>query len=416
MQNHYALITSIGTGLRKENGYRKTIYRFPSGKEFTTSVFLEALLKTGFRDFQQIFITGTFTSDWGTLLGAVKGNHEDFHLALLEEQEKNSRITDSMIETLQKILTDEFRIPVTIRAHEPKIDSGTIDNIFSSYMETMKFIPSDIPILLDITHGFRSMPLLLYQTLQYSVTDGKRRMIELVYGEYIDTEKISFVRDLSRYWFYSEYTTALHLLRERLDGFLLAKLIENEWEEASRWLRRFSGIVQTNFCLQIDDCLRNLSNILEKKKQSGHSDLWWIETVEDELINMCKRLIKSSKSSSLKEYSVFLAEKEMYTQATISLQTSVECKMMEYLKREDKIGDFDFWKNEGKNALKQILRIDQDLRNKINTLEYVRNQIAHGGSKNPETGGAPNAENLKNQYASGIKAVNKLFELIDKNS
>lgn len=413
MQNRYTLITSIGTGLRKENGYRKTTYRFPSGKEFTTSVFLEALLKTGFRDFQQIFITGTYTSDWGTLLSAVKGKHEDFHLALLEEQEKNNRIPDSMIETLQQILTDEFRIPVTIRAHVPKIDSETIDNIFSSYMETMKFITSDIPILLDITHGFRSMPLLLYQTLQYSVTDGRRRMIELVYGEYIDTEKISFVRDLSRYWFYSEYTTALHLLRERLDGFLLARLIENEWVEASNWLEKFSGIVQTNFCLQIDDCLRNLKNVLEKKQQTKGSAPWWIKAVEDELKKICKRLIKSSQSSSLAEYSIFLAEKEMYTQSIISLQTAVECKIMEYLMKKEMIGDYDFWKNEGKTALKEIMSSDYGLRNKIYTLEYVRNQIAHGGSKNPETGGAPNPENLKNQYASGIKAVKKLFDLID---
>jgi len=414
MQNKYALITSIGTGLRKENGYRKTTYRFPSGKEFTTSVFLEALLKTGFRDFRQIFVIGTYTSDWGTLLGAVKGNHEDIHLSLLEEQEKNGRIPDPMVVTLQQILADEFRIPVTIRAHEPKIDSGTIESIFSSYMETMKFIPSDVPILLDITHGFRSMPLLLYQTLQYSVTDEKRRMIELVYGEYIDTEKISLVRDLSSYWFYSEYTTALHLLKERLDGFLLAKLIENEWNEASKWLEKFSGIVQTNFCLQIDDCLRNLKNVLEKKLLTKGSAPWWIEAVEDELEKICKRLTKSSKSSSLAKYSVFLAEKKMYTQAIISLQTSVECKMMEYLKREDKIGDYYFWKNEGKTALREILCGEYDLWKKICDLEHVRNQIAHGGSKNPN-GGAPKAENLKNQYASGIKAVNKLFELIDKN-
>ena len=88
MQNQYALITSIGTGLRKENGYRKTTYRFPSGKELTTSVFLEALLKTGFRDFQQIFITGTFTSDWGTLLGAVKETTKIFIWRYLKNRKK----------------------------------------------------------------------------------------------------------------------------------------------------------------------------------------------------------------------------------------------------------------------------------------------------------------------------------------
>ncbi len=413
MQNKYVLITSIGTGLRKENGYRKTTYRFPSGKEFTTSVFLEALLKTGFREFQSIYIIGTFTSDWATLLEPVKEDNEKYY-SLLEKLDMGKEISGSILKTLEEILTNEFRIPVAIMAHDPKIDSETIDSIFSSYMETMMIIPSDVPILFDITHGFRSMPLLLYQTLQYSVTDGKRRMIELVYGEYIDTEKISYVRDLSRYWFYSEYTTALHLLRERLDGFLLARLIEKDWKEASGWLKRFSEIVQTNFCLQLDDCLRNLSNILKKKPQTNQSDLWWIEAVENELINMCKRLTKSSKSSSLAEYSIFLAEKEMFTQAIISLQIAVECKMMEYLKSEDKTGDYEFWKKEGKDALREILRNDHDLWDKINTLEHVRNQIAHGGSKNPN-GGAPKAENLKNQYASGIKAVTKLFELIDKN-
>lgn len=411
MQNRYALITSLGTG--QQNGYQKTTYCFPSGKELTTSVFLEALLKTGFREFQQIYIIGTFTSDWGTLLGTVKDENENYW-SLLEELDKNKKISDSMLKSLEKILSNEFKIPVTLCAHGPEIDSGNIDEIFSLYMETMESIPSNVPILFDITHGFRSMPLLLYQTMQYSVTDGVRRRIELVYGEFIKAEKISLVRDLSSYWFYSEYTTALHLLRERLDGFLLAKLIENEWNEASKWLEKFSGIVQTNFCLQIDDCLRNLKNVLEKKLLTKGSAPWWIEAVEDELEKICKRLTKSSKSSSLAKYSVFLAEKKMYTQAIISLQTSVECKMMEYLKREDKIGDYYFWKNEGKTALREILCGEYDLWKKICDLEHVRNQIAHGGSKNPN-GGAPKAENLKNQYASGIKAVNKLFELIDKN-
>lgn len=107
------------------------------------------------------------------------------------------------------------------------------------------------------------MPVLLYQALQFSVSQNpKIRNVEIVYGEYKPEEKLSYVRDLSSYWKYSQVSDALFVFKEKLDGFRLAELIKDEWEAGSKAIRRISEIIQTNFCLQIKDVARQIRNAL----------------------------------------------------------------------------------------------------------------------------------------------------------
>jgi hypothetical protein len=66
----------------------------------------------------------------------------------------------------------------------------------------------------------------------------------------------------------------------------------------------------------------------------------------------------------------------------------------------------------GKPFLQGIRKeFDQSLRHALSDLEYLRNQIAHGGARNASAHahGFPQAANLPNQYKRSAEAVKKMF-------
>lgn len=244
------LISFIGTGLQSKNGdgYENTNYVFPVRKNITTNIFLKALLETRYRNFSKIVLVGTVTSGWDMLVE----DDEDLWLKVREAKEKNL-ISGEIISEVEKHVSQKTGIPVIIKYHTDVIDDDTSQNIFDLYSSIVPEI-NDENILFDITHSFRSMPILLYQALQFSVSQNpKIKNVEIVYGEFKTEEKLSYVRDLSSYWKYSQISDALYVFNQKLDGFRLADLILDEWEAGSKAIRRFSEVVQTNFCLQIAD-------------------------------------------------------------------------------------------------------------------------------------------------------------------
>ena len=58
VNNGYTLIYCVGKGMyQKEGGYRQTVYQFPdSGKKHKTSLFLEAILKTGYSNIRKVIL------------------------------------------------------------------------------------------------------------------------------------------------------------------------------------------------------------------------------------------------------------------------------------------------------------------------------------------------------------------------
>jgi CRISPR-associated Csx2 family protein len=403
----------IGTGMyvEKDSGYRTTKYEFRDGNTFETHLFLEALLQNNLgQNIDKIIIVGTITSDWGALI-ANYNEYTELSLKLLENKKIISKETFSELEaTLSKM----YKKDVQIFYHTDEIDSETTEEIFNVYKEISKSIPQGSKILFDITHGFRSMPILLYQTLQYAFQNEFSDSLSIIYGEYIPTEKISKVRDLSGYLEYAEIASGFKLFNERFDGRILAEKSKDIWGKGSKWLKKFTEIVQTNYFLQIFTSQKELANIL--KEDLPEKAPSWLIDLYDLLKAFYNKLKKLEKSKLLFEFSKILAEKKLYTQAIIALQVSVEAKGVEMFGDWDKLGDYDYYKQTVRTAFKDFLKNEfeqkhgQKAKVRIYELEGVRNQVAHGGAKNKKTGGDPQAENIVNQYDSFVQIVEKLLE------
>lgn len=404
----YTLISFVGTGIKKDGEYQSTRYVFPDKKEFETKKFAEALLELEYRNFSKVIFLGTTTSAWEMF---AEGN-DDLCMKLMEARSDKS-FSEELKKELENYLSEKLHIPVVIKYHTDRIDEDTSLEIFNLYSSIVPEI-TDENILVDITHSFRSMPIMLYQAMQFSVSRNEKiKNVELVYGEYTSDEKCSYVRNLSSYWKYSRITNAVSIFEEKLDGFALADLIEKYWESGSKAIKRFSEVVQTNFCLQVVEVSKQLKNSLTKYPENAPA---YLDKVKNSVEKICRLISAENKSLSLSlyEFSKFLYEHKLNVQAVICLQVAVETAICEKFASENRIGDYDWWQKTGKKYLQKIKNknfknISEPLRN----LEYFRNQVAHGGAKNRD-GNFPHAANIPSIYESGLRGVKNLFEYLKK--
>ena len=422
----YTLISMIGTGMYKSDknfeGYLETDYSLGENMHFKSRLFMQALIESKYREIDQLVLLGTDTSSWDVLVD--KDNAEQDEIielwdTLFDHCESKERgvvpigVTRENLDKLENYLSERFGINVVIKTHTHEIDGDAVEELFNCYSGVTSIVKRDNNILFDITHGFRSMPVLLYQSLQYSLSQTANRSVEIVYGE-LDMHDRSkgYARNLSSYWTYSELSIALNVFNTKLDGFKLAELISPYWPSGSKAIKSFSEIVQTNFALQIEEVVRQISNALKKYPKNAPS---WLEKVKPTLEEVCDFVDKTSLAQTLFNYSEYLYKHQLNIQAVITLQVAVETAIVEKYGKEENLGDYDWWQNKGKEELRKIKGNWQkspgkwkELGNPLTNLEKFRNQIAHGGGKNKK-GNPPSAANIPNIYKSGRRGIENLF-------
>ena len=425
------LISCIGTGMyKKEGGYRPTRYQFPNkGKECETSFFLKAILETGYRPLQKIILVGTRTSSWDVLIPNASGEENiGFWETILKECEnKKNGISDESIAELESRLPTWYNgIPFKLAVHSHELTPENVGKIFSTYIDIPNDLEPETDILFDITHGFRSMPILIFQSLQLNASRIRDSKVELIYGEYIEEEKISYVRDLSKFWDFYEISSAIKLFDEKLDGKLLAEKIMPDWESGSKILFRLSEIVEDNLSLEIYEALKQLKNALKDFSEEGKSH--WLIDVKNKLDKMYNRLSVEKNerypiAKSVWNYSKLLREKNLIAQAVIALHVVVETAIAEKYD-DEKIGDylwfngyFDFEEKKiigiGDQELKNIYKKNKKLRISLGReLEDIRNRIAHGGGKDRE-GNYLHRAAIKKMLKSIDNPIQELFDVLD---
>ncbi len=403
--NDYTLITSIGTGMyKKEGGYRITTYLFNNGKTYESRLFFDAILKTEFKPIKKIIFIGTYISSWDVLIDDKKDSN--LWADVYEEINEKGLSPDSeLIPKIKAHLKEQYSVEIEILVHTNIIDSDTTEEIFNIYKSVVPYIREDSNVLFDITHGFRSMPILMYQALQFASNGNtKLQNVELIYGEYIENEKISRVRDLSNYWHYARITDAISVFKAKLDGFALAGLLKKEYESYSKVINRISGIVQTNFCLQIIEVLNQLKNVLTENHETPP---FWFSDIKSFLADFYKKIYSpKSGARTIFNFAKYLRERDLNTQAIISLQLTVETACAEKSDNPEKNkGNYDFWQSEGKITRKEVISSDCGLKRQILNLESFRNQIAHGGAKDNKTNASPSSDSIAKNFDSGAKGV-----------
>lgn len=419
------LITLLGKGRMDKNSveprYEKTQYRFPDGSMSQSSVFANAILSNGFYKIDRTIIIGTKSSSWSVLIEEYD-KYSDFYIEL---EEAGNQPDKTQLEKLQNILSERWKMDIQCLSHNDEVKSENSQEILSVYQNCLYALPEDEAILFDFTHGFRTMPLLFLSALRFRDSFRERtNRIEFIYGEF--QESISHVRRMNAIWENLNTSKAISSFFRAFEGERLSRMLENEWSEGSVLVKKFSEIIQGNCFIQLIDFVTGqFKNTLSKFKLDKHET--WVQPIYEELKYIYNRLNNKTASRILLEMSKLLAERFFYGQAIMALHAATEVFLFEF-NGDTNIQSFgDYKKTQPKKPNKpegehrcHFYSYCKDhgyknFKKYFHELEYLRNQIAHGGAQNKKTSKYLLSDNLNNLYNKHYNRIKKMIdELLNK--
>jgi len=397
------LVSFIGLARRNEKdseGYLRTPYEFEDGQTIETSIFTEALIKHNKPEISECILIGTRSSSWGSLIERY-AFEEDICIDLydaVEKQFSDSYIQDDTLSELDTALQLIWGIPVRCVAHKEEISSENVLDILFQYARNV-YRTTNLDLLLDITHGFRSMPVILMSAIQLlDSTLMENLKIDIIYGE-IRPNGNSKVRYLDSVWHATSFARALRLFNDSLESELLAEYLIDEWPEGARAIERLTTVLQSNFYTRLDECLAQMKNAMSKLKlEEAESE--YIRIAHSSIENVYQRLRKPETKSSR----VFAAAKEFaarnnFAKAIMYLYFTLELLALEETGDLPEIGNYKVTKKSLETFRKRYEKTNPPKCFKRHYWKLIatRNAIAHGGFAGGK-GGLPDVQNLKKSY------------------
>ncbi|WP_372847191.1 TIGR02221 family CRISPR-associated protein [Pontiella sp.] len=219
------LIMTLGKGsIEKGNRYQTARYRFGDGQVHETAFFGQALLQwlqNGGVEMDRVVILGTSGSSWDALLelghdhGADAGN---LYVEMNQAVEANT-VDHGLLEKLAAEMRDGFEAEVLCRLVPA---AGTAEGQYEILSAIAAAVPENSRLWMDLTHGFRHLPLLELLSA-FTLEESKDiRLQGLYYGMFekiINGEtpvvELPFARELSR------WTKAMHAVERGQLGALI---------------------------------------------------------------------------------------------------------------------------------------------------------------------------------------------------
>ncbi len=403
------MVSFIGAGRRQEGEtrtYQKTTYQFSDEATVETAILAEALVKRKEMAIEECVLIGTHGSSWGCLIEEAALD-DDSLFALydtLENQFETQSANEETLQTLGEALSLRWEMPVKCHLHSSEVLEENVTSILFGYVEALRSPSAPSGLLIDITHGFRSMPILLMaavQTLDTLSPDGVG--LEIIYGEF-KKDAPSPVRYLKPVWDGVRFARALRLFNERFDGDLLADLIKEEWASGAYAIRRICNIIQANFVTKFDEAFSQLGNALDELSKKENPSCQ-ISLVGEQLRDLHRRFTRpSTLHRRLLVLADGLAERRLWGQAITTLQLALEAYVFDSY-GEAGYGNYEITKeltSEFGKSLSQKNRVH------FHRLRDTRNAIAHGGGASGK-GGKPQEGNLPTQYKTYAAFLKRIF-------
>ncbi len=380
------LISTLGRG-QKENGkydYKEGVYLLPDGREVRTKLVSKALIDYIKPD--EVYILGTRESLWD--------------------------LADELIGSYRKVL-----IPYGINKEE--------------FWEMFKIIHKEVDvsgkdIYLDITHGFRTIPLLVSTVVNLFSKVKGARVKGLFYGifEAKDEKGRIPVVDLLPILELNEWIEGFTLFKNYGDGDFLAELIEEklsglkpelrreagDLKKLPKLLRKYSqavGFTAVNFIPEFTGQVVQLINNIK----SVPADFNSMELLKASLNETYEEVKKEDAEEWKNQYKIvkWLFNKRRYSQATIALEECIFTYVLEKLGIDilnqdirKKLGGI-FNKDKNQHEI-----FSQELNELFSKIQDLRNKTGHAFmQKNATEGHIKDAiDKLKNYIEETYKGLN----------
>ena len=249
----YTLVSCLGRpkkGMTADSSYVITKYRFDDGSIIDKSIAASALIDYYRKEIKKAIIVGTKTSSWDALFP------EECINDLWDKVEKESKvgISNETLKELEKELSRIFGFEFALIALPTELDAKNIKEINEAYSTINDKILKHTKLMIDITNGFRYIPMMLFQILQLRSAEYNIGEVKMFYGELQETP--SQMRDVSSLWISAEINKQLYAFESAFDGDRLAEtLIKSGGCGASigNWIKGFTRIIKSNYVYDIQN-------------------------------------------------------------------------------------------------------------------------------------------------------------------
>ena len=270
------LISFLGTGSQTNGTYRTAKYSITSPTDNATqevyeTSFVADALATHY-GVDKIILIGTVKSMWDEVYNSFcKRNRiavdDDYSFLLCDTCQSanfDSPLALPQIERLEQAIgNDSHVVLVRYGLNEEEINFN-----IAKVLSVEQYLHSGDELIVDITHSFRSLPLLLMNTLIYlkNVSRKKIDITHITYGMLDITRELGYtpVIDLKKVMDVNEWISASYSFMEFGNAYKIAKLLENDnYISQANVLRAFSDVKNLNDIQAIEKQVGRLNSVSE---------------------------------------------------------------------------------------------------------------------------------------------------------
>ena len=268
------LISFLGTGSQTNGSYRKAEYRITSPIDNATQMvyetsFVADALATHY-GVDKIILIGTVKSMWDEVYYSfctrnkvvVDGEYHEHLFETCQEAKYDSELKLPDIERLEAALgKDSHVVLVRYGLNEEELNFN-----IAQVLSVEQYLHSGDELIVDITHSFRSLPMLLMNTLIYlkNVSKKKINISHITYGMLDITRELGYtpVIDLKKVMDVNEWISASYSFMEFGNAYKIAGLLEADNSKSqANVLRDFSDVKNLNDIQAIENQVQRLKSV-----------------------------------------------------------------------------------------------------------------------------------------------------------
>ncbi|KIM06208.1 MAG: hypothetical protein KU38_13405 [Sulfurovum sp. FS08-3] len=358
------LISSLGTGQKKDGGYRKAKYQLDN-KNIVETTFISKALKE-FLKIDDIFLVGTNGSIWDSCYREFGGKDEDIELELLDKIDKKTLIENDLMIVNQQMGNNSKCFLIDYGLNEDELWSN-----FYKYIQILDYIKDGDIVYLDISHAFRSLALMSFLMVQFGfgVKNKKFTIGGIYYGmlEVADENKgVTPIVDLKIFYDLMEWIKAIDAFKNYGHADLLVKLFEKE-SDLDHQEKEIFNMFDLNLSLAnmsaLQKFIENAKRILPILEQHNNPI---IKLISPDIVAFVKRMdVKQQSKFQFELASWFYENKNYALTYTVLVEAMVtkecEIKSLDSTNKEHReASKKDLWNNKTK-PYKKIVGIRNDI-------------------------------------------------------
>ena len=391
------LISFLGTGTfekRESRQYRTANYHL-GDDDLGNHSFVAAALEKHY-GIDSTFLIGTVHSMWEEVYRWHKENDslpidEDVYLEIADSCEKANHLSDLSIphqDAIEEALGNDSKV-VLIKYG---ITEDEVKENINIILGLERFLKNGDELIVDVTHSFRSHPLIMMNLLFYLQNVSKKNICisHIHYGMLEMIKELPHVPilDLKTVMDINNWMIGAYSFSQFGNAYMIASLIKEENKSANNLLNDFSNMMNLNHLFAIRNLAQRLSSIKNAQYNTSLPSMI-INPIIDDFIATFKPNEKTKDSESQPnvetKVSVFqlkLARWQLdhrkYAQSFITLCESIVSYVCE-INRIDPSAFED--REEAKKALRRYssssLRCGRKLKDLYKQIKALRNATAH---------------------------------------